>query len=312
MIGCKLSTKAIKGFFVAVLLLTFLTTGCRSDHENGPDRNPDQNPDQSVLFTIENYPRADGSTVTIPLSEAVASRLTGLTIEEVRPYILHNKTHPAYINLISKQADIIFVTAPSEEELRLADEAGITLEIVPVVSEAFVFLVNSENVTDGLDREEIVMIYTGEITNWKELGGTDTPIIAYQRPLNSGSQTGFLELVMQGVEPVEPPTTQVIAEMGTLIDAVAAYTNEPDALGYSYYYFVMDMWGSENIKLLQIDGIAPTPETISSGEYPFLTAYYAVIRSDEAEDSPARQLIAWLLSEEGQKLAEETDYVRIR
>lgn len=300
--------RPVKGNTIITVVLLFMLlmviTGCSKSKEASSD--------SKLLFAVENYPRVDGSTVTIPLSEALAAALTGLPVEEVRLYILHNKTHPAYINLIEKRADIIFVTSPSADELQLAETAGVTLEVIPVVSEAFVFLVNSDNVVDNLSSEEIVMIYTGEITNWSELGGPDVQIIAYQRPLNSGSQTGFLDLVMKGKIPMDPPTEQVIADMGSLVDAVAAYTNEPDALGYSYYYFVMDMWGSENIKLLQIDGIAPTPETISSGKYPFLTAYYAVIRADEKENSPVRQVIDWLLSDQGQKLAEETGYVRIR
>ncbi len=105
---------------------------------------------------------------------------------------------------------------------------------------------------------------------------------------------------------------QVIAEMGMLIDAVAAYENLPDAIGYSYYYFVTDMWGAEKIRLVEVDGIAPTVESISSGKYRYTTAYYAVIRADEPDDSPARQVIRWLLSDPGQKLAEDAGYVPIR
>jgi phosphate transport system substrate-binding protein len=263
-------------------------------------------------FTIETYPHVDGSTVTIPLSEAVAARLTGMAPEEVRPYILHNKTHQAYINLIEKEADLILVTAPSEEELQLAEEAGVSLEVIPVVSEAFVFLVSADNPVTALTHEEIRQIYSGAITSWSELGGPDIPIVAYQRPVNSGSQTGFLELVMQQLLPVEPPTEKVIAEMGMLIDAVAAYDNRPDAIGYSYYYFVMDMWGSEKIKLIEVDGVAPNAESIISGDYRYTTAYYAVIRADELQGSPARQVVEWLLSEPGQELAEATGYVRVR
>lgn len=79
---------------------------------------------ETVKFTLENYPRVDGSTATIPLSEQFAADALGLPIEEARLYILHNKTHSAYDNLISGEADIIFVTAPSEEELQMAAEAG--------------------------------------------------------------------------------------------------------------------------------------------------------------------------------------------
>lgn len=267
---------------------------------------------RELKFTIEDYPKVDGSTVTIPLSEAIASELTGLSIEQVRPYILHNKTHEAYVNLINKKADIIFVTSPSEEELALAEEKGVVLEVVPIVSEAFVFLTHTDNPINGLKLEEIRRIYTGEITNWSEVGGTDTPIVAYQRPVNSGSQTGFLDLVMKDLTPMTPPTEIVVADMGGLIDAVATYDNLPDALGYSYYYFVVDMWGNENVKLLEVDGVYPNKDTIRTREYPVTTAYYAVIRSDEPEDSEVRKMIDWILSEEGQNLAEEAGYVKVK
>jgi len=261
---------------------------------------------------LENYPKVDGSTVTIPLSEAIASKLTGLSLDEIRPYILHNKTHPAYVNLIDKKADIIFVTSPSEEELQLAEEKGVALEVIPIVSEAFVFLTHNDNPVKNLTLEEIRNIYAGNITNWSEVDGPDAPIVAYQRPLNSGSQTGFLDLVMKDLEPMEAPTEKVMMDMGGLIDAVATYDNVPDALGYSYYYFVVDMWGNENVKLLEVDGVYPNSETIRTGEYPIKTAYYAVIRSDEPENSNVRKMIDWILSEEGQNIAEESGYVKIK
>lgn len=267
---------------------------------------------EKLTFSLDNYPRVDGSTVTIPLSEAIAAKLTGLPIEEVRPHILHNKTHQAYVNLIDGEADIIFVTSPSEEELALAEEKGVVLEVIPIVSEAFVFLTHADNPVQSLTLEEIRQIYAGAITNWSEVGGADVPIVAYQRPVNSGSQTGFLDLVMKDLEPMEPPTEQVVAEMGMLIDAVAAYDNVPDALGYSYYYFVVDMWGNDNVKLLEVDGVYPNHETIQSGEYPVKTAYYAVIRADEPSNSPVRSMIAWILSDEGQNLAEESGYVKLK
>ena len=185
-------------------------------------------------FTMDTYPKVDGSTVTIPLSEAVAATLTRSTLEAVRPYILHNKTHQAYLNLIDKQTDLIFVTGPSEEELALAKEAGVEFEVIPIVSEAFVFLTHIDNPIKGLTTQNIQDIYTGKVTNWSEVGGTDEAIIPYQRPVNSGSQTGFLDLVMKGLTPMQAPEELVTAEMGMLIDAVANYENSAAALGYSY------------------------------------------------------------------------------
>jgi phosphate transport system substrate-binding protein len=308
------SRKQYFGQIVFVILLTLslsMLSSCTAS--NSTPLNPEDSIEaKAPSFNLDTYPRVDGSTVTIPLSEALAARLMDMTLDEVRPYILHNKTHQAYVNLIDKNTDLIFVTSPSKEELELAESMDVTLEVIPIVSEAFVFLAHVDNPIDSLTFEEIRSIYAGEITNWSELGGPDLPIIAYQRPLNSGSQTGFLELVMKDKIPMEPPTEHIIAGMSGLIDAVAAYESAPDALGYSYYYFVVDMWGNDQVRLLKVDDVYPSPETIASGEYPVGTAYYAVIRSDEAEDSPARQVINWLLSDEGQILAKETGYVPLQ
>jgi phosphate transport system substrate-binding protein len=121
----------------------------------------------------------------------------------------------------------------------------------------------------------------------------------------------MLDLVIGADEIMTPPTEKVVAEMGSLVDAVAVYTNEEDAIGYSYFYYVNDMWNSKAVKFLAVDGVSPNAGTISDGTYPLRTAYYAVLRSDEPEDSKARELLAWILSEEGQRIAEEAGYVKL-
>ncbi len=264
------------------------------------------------LFTLEKLPVMDGSTVTIPMDEALVAALTRKTIEEVRPYVVHNKTHQAYVNLIEKKADLIFVTSPSAEELALAAAAGITYEIIPIVSEAFVFLTHKNNPVDSLTLAQIINIYSGKITKWNEVGGSDSQIIAFQRPVNSGSQTGFLDLVMKDIIPMTPPSQWVYAGMGELIEAVATYENKSDALGYSYYYFVTDMWGNDQVKLLKVNNVYPDKTSIANGTYPIHTAYYAVFRKDEPLNSDVRKIVSWILSKDGEQLMEDNGYVKVK
>lgn len=310
--------KIISMFLLCIILFPCIfLCGCEEEQKEQPGEPVEQEeaatiPKATTLnFTPETYPRVDGSTATIPLSESFAASLMGIPLEEARQLILHNTTHNAYVNLIEGNADLIFVTSPSIDELALAREKGIELEVIPVVSEGFVFLVSEDNPVDALTLEDVVGIYSGQITNWSEVRGDNVKIRAYQRPTNSGSQTGMLDLVMKGVPMIDPPTEQVTALMGELIDAVATYDNEPDAIGYSYYYYVTDMWGQKATKLLKIDGVYPDEETIRSGRYPLNTAYYAVIRGNEPEGSDVRKTIEWILSEEGQTVAEEAGYVRV-
>lgn len=263
-------------------------------------------PDPPPAFTADTLPRLDGSTATIPLSEGIVQALLGYTPAQATQFVKHNKTHSAYVNLTQGLCDIIFVTPPSADELQLLGE---DFEVTRVVKDAFVFLTNKENPVDNLTLEQLRGIYRGEITNWSQVGGADAPIIPYQRPVNSGSQTLFHKLILPPEQTMEPPMSQVVADMGGLIDAVSTYDNSRDALGYSVFYYASDMYTSERSRLIAVDGVVPTAETISNQQYPLWDGYYAVYRKDAAPDSPVRQLLNWLLSESGQQVAVQQGYV---
>lgn len=258
------------------------------------------------LYTDENYPKVDGSTATAPLAEAFEANFKGKKIDEVN--VEHSKTHKAYEKLINKELDLILVTSPSEDEEKLAEKSNVELEVTKVVNEGFVFFLNKNNPVDSLTVEQIQKIYSGEITNWKEVGGNDEEIIAYQRPKNSGSQTGMLDLVMKDKKIKDAPKEDIAMSMSDIIDAVSNYDNKESAIGYSYYYYANTMYLSDEIKLLKVNGVEPNNDTIKNGEYPILTAYYIVNRKDDIS-SEAESLKENMLSTRGQKVAEEAGYV---
>ena len=152
-------------------------------------------------------------------------------------------------------------------------------------------------------------IYTGEITNWSQVGGEDLDIVPFQRNPGAGSQTIFESVVMDGLEPMEPPTAWTADSMSGLLEAVREYDNSPAAIGYTVYYYANDMEMARGLKVLSIDGVAPSVQTIREGDYPFLSSYYVSIQKDLPNDSPIRILYDWLLGPDGQRLAEEMGYV---
>lgn len=260
-----------------------------------------------ILYTEETFPRVDASLATQPLMDAFVLNFTGKTTEDLG--VEYSNTDPAYTKLINNEADLIVVTEPSEDELKRASDANVELEVTKVVNEGFVFFVNKDNKVDSLTFEEIRKIYSGEITNWKEVGGDDTEIIAYQRPENSGSQTGLYSLVMKGI-PVKArtPKEEVNLSMAGIIEYVSDYENGLDAIGYSYYYYANEMYYNENLKYLGINGIKPTYETIKDESYPILTAYYIVTRKDETNENVLK-LKEDMLSKRGQEVATKAGYV---
>jgi len=259
-------------------------------------------------FIRTNYPKVDGSTATIPLSENIAAALLGISKTQASEFIKHNSTHVAYVNLINGNADIIFVTEPSADELKIAVDANIELEVIPIVKEGFVFLVNSKNPIKSLTVKQIQAIYQGKITNWKEVGGSDNKIVPFQRESNSGSQTLMQQTVMKGLTIMDSPKT-IISSMNGLIDAIAAYDNSEKAIGYSVYYYAKQMYTKDTIKLIAVDEVMPDNKNISSGKYPFTSGYYAVLKKSSPTDAPARKLLKWILGKDGQTLAEKSGYV---
>ena len=285
----------------------FLFTNNDND-TNTPDvpKEPEVTENNKNTLDNDTMPRVDASLATQPLMDAYVKYFAD---EDILTDVKNNytNTHPAYEKLVNDEADLIIVTEPSEEELKMVHDAGVELTITKVVNEGFVFFVNAKNPVNGLKIEEIVDIYSGKFNYWNEVGGNNSKIIPYQRPTNSGSQTGMLSLVMKDVPMRMPTSEEAIESMGGIIDIVADYDNNIDGIGYSYYYYANVMYHTPDIKFLAIDGVKPTYETIGNETYPLMTAYYIVTRSDADEKTLAFKDL--LLSEEGMKVAEEAGYV---
>jgi len=262
------------------------------------------------MFEKADYPKIDGATAAIPLGETLAQELLGMDIIEAKRFVHFNTTHDAYENLIIGRADIIFVAEPSDEELALAAENGAELKLTPIGMDAFVFIVNSQNPVDSLTIEQIRGIYSGQITNWKDIdSATDRSIIAYQRPKNSGSQTLMENVVMKGLTIMEAPSEYKPGGMGGMMDAID-YQNSIDAIGYTVYYYASEMERRENVKFLAVNGVSCNKDTIRSGEYPFSGALYAVTRKDDESDA-TQKLLNHLLTDDGQRLVEAGGYVSV-
>ena len=204
----------------------------------------------------------------------------------------YTNTRGAYKDIVEGNADIIICAQPSDEQLKYAKENGVELEMVRIASDAFVFIVNKNNPVSDITIDQIRGIYSGKITNWKELGGKNIPIAAMRRNKNSGSQTA-LEKIM-GNKPIKPDYTTLIGS----------------PIGFSFRYYLTGMLGEGGVKILKINGIEPTPETIADGSYPVSGGVYAVYRKNE-KNANVQKAIDFMLSPEGQKIVEQSGYIPV-
>lgn len=97
--------------------------------------------------------------------------------------------------------------------------------------------------------------------------------------------------------------------MDGIIEGVFGYADTANALGYSVYYYLANMYATEGIRMLDIAEVKPSQETIGSGGYPYVNDFFVIIRADEPADSPARRVMEWLLSPEGTQAVVDAGYV---
>lgn len=269
--------------------------------------------DSPASFKLEGeLPKLDGATALYPLyaafTEAVYPEGDYPVYDPEFSDVVSTTTPEAYNRLLAGEADIIFVAGPSIGHQNRAEAKGLELQMTPIGREAFVFFVNARNPVDGLSSDEIRSIYSGEVTNWSEIGGKKDEIRAFQRPVDSGSQTAFINFM--GDTPIKEPEIEEMASgMGGIISEVASYRNYKNAIGYTFRFFSAEMVRNDKIKLLAIDGVEPSIETIRSDEYPLSSEFYAVTAG--SNNPNVQPFIDWILSEEGQELVERTGFVSI-
>lgn len=278
-----------------------------------------------IIDKQEDMPVLDGAEALYPMYAAFAKNVykdidkieTKWLQETEKPYtngkiVTFTNTVEGFARLIYKDefngegVDMFFGAYPSQEQLDEAKELGIELEITPIGKEAFVFFVEKHNPVDNLSSEQIKAIYHGDITNWKEVGGNNEKILAFQRPKNSGSQT-MMEYFMDDISLKEPQTYETIRAMAGVIKKVAQYNNEDGALGYTFRYFLEELNQEEDVKILNVDGIYPSLESIEDGSYP-LTSNICLITRKNDPNPYVQKMIDFILSDDGQEIIHKTGY----
>jgi phosphate transport system substrate-binding protein len=317
-------------FFVAVLF-----TNCNNE--------PEINLTSSYIseLTIDNFPRMDNSTSSYPLNVIIFCKLFDIDYKwvnegnidmwNVKPLISGNnkkkfdkliknsQTHGSFINLITKDTDLILAARTmSDHEKKYANEAGITLIETPIALDAFIFIVNPDNLVEFLTITQIQDIYLRNITNWNEFGLDSMEIRPYVRNINSGSQELMDLLVMKDLDYYYQfqysPEFNII---GSMVPTFERVSTERNSISYSLWFFKEYMIRKENFtKTISVNGIFPNKETIANNKetignntYPLVSEVYAVIRSDTDKTSMTYKVYEWLQTEAGKLAINESGYI---
>lgn len=320
-----MKANSLFGMLLAVFTIALFFFSCGKNDLPGPD----------VDFKIEDidtitYPKVDGSTSTEPLQTLIACKLLGCDYKWRQRFeandtwmiqpdyekipasffwerIKTSQTHNSFINLIDKEADFILsARRMSDEEKAYAADKGVTLIETPVALDAFVFIVHPDNPVKSLTTKQLQDIYTGKITNWKEVGGANAAIVPYIRNANSGSQELMESLVMKGLDMPDWPEA-ILSSMMLAFTEIRANVN---AICYTVHYYKEQIVRDDKlVKSVTVDGVYPQEKNIENGTYPFVAEIYAVIRSDLAKSTMAYQLYELLQTSAGKSIISESGYI---
>ena len=187
-------------------------------------------------------------------------------------------------------------------------------EILSLAYDALSFIVNRNNKIGNINTDDIQNIYSGENKNWGFFGGEDLPIIAYQRSDEIYAQEVMRDNVMKGKDMADPPMrfTFPDADCFDIVPLELGYDNSLTAIGYSMYRYIRNRYDNDIIKVLSVNGIACNEESIRNKEYPYYVTLYTAFPKSTPHNHPNRQLIDWLLSDEGQSFLFQFGFIPLK
>jgi phosphate transport system substrate-binding protein len=244
-----------------------------------------------------------GSTSVQPLSEVMAEEF--MTDNEGTSVEVQGGGSGQGIKSIQEGiADIGSLSREVKDE-----EKGSVKEEYIIAMDGVAVVVNTETETEDITIEELEKIYTGEITNWKELGGKDAEITVVSREEGSGTRGAFTEITGVLVKDDEGNETDnttadalVQPSTGSVIKTVSS---TPDSIGYVSLAAV-----SDEVKALKVEGVEPSKDTVLDGTYKISRPFVYVTGNDISES--AKAFIDFVLSDKGQELVEENGFIPVQ
>ncbi len=177
-------------------------------------------------------------------------------------------------------------------------EAG--LESTVLALDGIAIIVNPENPIEGLDVDTIKKIYTGEITNWKDVGGNDAEIVLIGREAGSGTRDGF-----ESITETED-LCKYRRELTSTGDVITTVGSNPDAIGYASLSAVQD-----TVVTLTVDGVAPSEDTIKDGTYVIQRPFVLVTVKEADLSESAQQFFDYATSEAAADIISEAGVVPV-
>lgn len=275
--------KLIVGALV-VMMIGATFTGCGSNEDESG------NGESTGKTTVS----ISGSTSVGPLMLKVQENYEAVN-ENITLEVQENGSGAGIKDVINGVSEI----GMSSRELKSDESSQVDGTII--AHDGIALLVNPNNKVTNITLEQVKDIYTGKITNWKELGGEDKPIVVISREEGSGTRDAFQEII--GYKSEELIKDASIADgSGAVKTSVAGNEN---AVGFASFEYI-----DESVMALKINDIEPTAENVKTGQYKLSRPFLLVTKSDSLTDA-GRAVIDYVLSEEGQQIVKDNKLITL-
>ena len=280
-----MKNKGIKIIASLFFMIIILVAGCGKKNEE--NKTNTTTPSKTVTIS--------GSTSVGPLIEKEAEKFkqenTGTNVE-----INQIGSSSGIKDVINGTVEIGMSSRDLKEE-----EISEGLVEVEVAFDGMAVITSKNNKIDSLKLSDVKDIYTGKITNWKEVGGEDSKIVVVSREDGSGTRDAFQEIV--GYTSEELYKESIIGDGSGNIKTTVAGNNH--AIGFISFEYVDD-----SVNAVKIDDIAPIAENVKNGEYKLSRPFLLVYKEENLKEN-GNKLIDFILSKEGQKIVEESGLIKI-
>jgi len=245
----------------------------------------------------------NGSTTVLPFAQAAVERFMS-----INPGINISLSGGGSGNGIKALADKTVDIANASRFIKLDEvKTALANDVYPVpfavALDCLLPMVHPSNPVNGLTTLQLKDIYSGKITNWKDVGGEDTAIVVVGRDTSSGTYGTWQEMIMDIGEATRvTPRAQTAASSGAMLSTVA---NNKNAIGYDGIGYI-----DNTVKPLTVNQIAGSAATAKDGSYPL--SRYLYMFTDGWPKDDALDFINYILSDEGQAIIEKTGFIKIR
>ncbi len=243
----------------------------------------------------------DGSTTVGPIAKAFAEYYMGKH-PNVNITVSESGSGNGAKSLINGACDVATMSRPMKNsEKKAAQDAGVLVIEHVVALDGLSVIVHPGNPVAKLTLEQIRDIYTGAISNWRELGGQDQKIVVISRDTNSGTYESFNTLVMKDAKLMGG--AEYVGSGGAIRQRVMS---TPAAIGYVGLAF------TEGVKSLLVNGVVPSADTVVAKTYPIARPLYLYTNGRPKAGTPVYDFVNLCQTEQGRKIIEDTGFVPVK